>query len=831
MVPSGEDDLTKAGDSRRAQRLLEGLNGPQREAVTHQEGPLLILAGAGSGKTRVLTHRIAFLLFTGAAQPSQILAITFTNKAAIEMRQRVESLIGPRTRGMWLMTFHAACARLLRANAQLLGYTPSFTICDQADSRRLVKRSLEQIGADSKRFAPALVQSRISAAKNRLLQPGELAEQAGGDFEELVSQAFTVYQRELEQMNAVDFDDLLLLAVRLLARHPEVRDRYRDAFQHVLVDEYQDTNHAQYRLLQLLTDGAASQPADRDRPASASAHRNLAVVGDDSQSVYGFRGAQVSNILDFEKDFPDAKVVKLEQNYRSTNFILSAANAVIANNRGGIPKRLWSELGEGEPITLTSLQDERTEASFVVSEVQRLLDEGTARSEIAILYRTNALGRSIEEALTRARIEYQVVGGAKFYERAEVKDLIAYLTFLTNPYDLVSFERIVRSPRRGIGEATVAKVVAHAASVGISVWEAACAPEQVPGLGPAAVKALRRFMETMTKLRSELEGGVSVGPLIESVLLETGYLEALEHERTFEAAGRIENLEQLIDAGHDFDKRSGDDELDLGQAAMQADPSAARADPLAAGPQASPLQRFLEEVSLRGDADGRRDEDGLVTLMTLHNAKGLEYPIVFITALEEGVFPHMRAIDAGELEEERRLFYVGITRAMRQLHLTFARSRRVFGELTASVQSSFLEEIPEHLLRLQERGFAMGGSSLSIGPSAQKGFYEERGSPAHSGFSAHSGLSAQVGSSGRRGFSAQSGFSARGGNGAARERWAASSDAGRSQTFRLGDDVIHASLGEGVVTGVETDGVIVVRFANDGSERKLITEYAPVSRR
>jgi len=773
------------------QELLEGLNEPQREAVTHGEGPLLILAGAGSGKTRVLTHRIAFLIYTDQAQAGEILAITFTNKAAKEMRERVEQLLGHGTRGMWLMTFHAACARILRAESHRLGYTRQFTIYDQADSRRLAKRSADAVGVDSKRYTPSAILNQISAAKNRLCDAGSYRQAIGSQFEEMIADVYDIYERDLHRMNAMDFDDLLFRTVNLLELFEDVRERYRDTFRHVLVDEYQDTNHAQYRLLQLLVGGGrapqASGPERGDRPTYAGpvGHRNLAVVGDDAQSIYSFRGADVRNILDFQEDFPDARVVKLEQNYRSTETILSAANAVIANNRGGIAKRLWSELGQGDQIQLRGLDDEHAEARFVVGEIERLLDEGASRSEIAVLYRTNAMSRVIEDTLVRREIAYQVIGGTKFYERAEVKDAIAYLSLLANPFDVVSFTRVANSPRRGIGQTSLARVTSYASSLDISVWEAAADPAQVPGLGAAAVKALGRFMDTMHELRrmaglEPVDGGeelqpprpIPVAELIDALLSQSGYVEALEAERTIEAQGRIENLEQLVEVGREFDAEApeGEDTLEV----------------------------FLQQVALVADADTRSDEAGLVTLMTLHNAKGLEYPIVFIAGCEDGVFPHSRAIDEGGLEEERRLFYVGVTRAMRQLYLSYARRRAVFGAHTFGLPSRFVEEIPVDLLEEpQPRVFR---ASSPPGVAAVRG----RG--------ARAGALAERSSGG--GWAAQ-----------ARQEPAAAA------RFRLGEDVVHAAFGDGVVTGVEPGGVIVVRFAEDGSERKLMAEYAPVSRR
>ena len=685
------------------QELLEGLNEPQREAVTHGEGPLLILAGAGSGKTRVLTHRLAFLIYTDQAQAGEILAITFTNKAAKEMRERVERLLGRSTRGMWLMTFHAACARILRAEAERLGYTRQFTIYDQADARRLTKRCMDAVGVDPKRYTPAAIHNQISSAKNKLNDASAYSQAVGSQFEELVGEVYTLYERDLMRMNAMDFDDLLFRTVNLLELYPEVRGRYGDSFRHVLVDEYQDTNHAQYRFLQLLVGGGRAggdavrrggdAPGDRPTYSGPVGHRNLAVVGDDAQSIYSFRQADIRNILDFQQDFPDARVVKLEQNYRSTETILKAANAVIANNRGGIAKRLWSELGVGEPIQVRELEDEHAEARFVVGEIERLVDEGASRAEIAVLYRTNAMSRVLEDTLVRREIAYQVIGGTKFYERAEIKDAIAYLSWLANPFDVVSFTRVANSPRRGLGQTSLGRIVSHSATVGVSVWEAAAAPDAIPGLGAAAVKALRRFMDTMDELRARAEQSVGVGDLLEAVLSQTGYIETLEAERTIEAQGRIENLEELVSVGREFDAtaEAGQDALDV----------------------------FLQQIALVADADSRKDEDeGLVTLMTLHNAKGLEYPVVFIVGCEDGVFPHSRALDEGGLEEERRLFYVGVTRAMRKLYLTHARRRVVFGAQAYGLPSRFLDEIPAELTereqpQLMVASAARGGGGMS----------------------------------------------------------------------------------------------------------------------
>jgi DNA helicase-2/ATP-dependent DNA helicase PcrA len=728
--------------------LLAGLNGPQREAVTFGEGPLLILAGAGSGKTRVLTHRIAHLLATGAAYPNEMLAITFTNKAAGEMRDRVELLVGGRIRTMWVMTFHAACARMLRSHADRLGYTRRFTIYDQADSRRLIKRCLEDLGIDPRRFTAAAIQAQISDAKSKLVDADGYGRMVGSFFERTVAEVYRQYERELHRMNAMDFDDLLFRAVDVLTMFQEVRDRYTASFRHVLVDEYQDTNHAQYRWLKLLT----------------SERRNLMVVGDDAQSIYGFRNADIRNILEFTDDYPDAHVVTLDQNYRSTQRILDAANAVIRNNRAQKPKHLWTELGEGDLIKVRELDDEHAEARFVVGEVEWLLDEGNSPAEIAVFYRTHAQSRVLEDTLVRAQIPYQVVGGTKFYERAEIKDAIAYLVALVNPQDAGAFTRIVNSPKRGIGSTSVSRLLAFANTTGMSIWDVAAEPERVPDLGPPAVKALRRFMATMALLDERAESGSDIATLLDAVLRDTGYLEALEAERTFEAQGRIENLRELVNVAAEFD--------------------AARS--VAGSPEADGrageggLAEFLQQLQLLSDADERSDDRALLTLMTLHNAKGLEYPIVFMIGCEEGVFPHPRSLEEGGLEEERRLCYVGITRAQRDLYLTWARSRGVFGRRTYGIRSRFVSEIPAALTDQEEepaRPHAISWSSAARG-------WSSKGEEPHEAIH-----------------------------------------------YRLGDDVVHPSFGDGVVTGLEPGGIVVIRFAADRSERKLLAEVAPISKR
>jgi DNA helicase-2/ATP-dependent DNA helicase PcrA len=746
--------------------LLEGLNDPQREAVVAGAGPLLILAGAGSGKTRVLTHRIAHLLRTKQARADEILAITFTNKAAQEMRDRVELLVGRATRAMWVMTFHSACARMLRADADKLGYTRQFTIYDSADQRRLIKKCLDDLDIDSKRFTPRAMQVQISDAKNKLRSADDYRQLVGSFFEQTVADVYEAYQRELHRANAMDFDDLLFRAVDLLTLFQEVRDRYTKAFRYILVDEYQDTNAAQYRWLQLLS----------------SEHRNLAVVGDDAQSIYGFRGADITNILNFEDDYPDAHVVKLEQNYRSTQMILSAANAVIANNRGQKVKHLWTDVGEGDPIKVRELSDEHGEARFVAAEIERLVDEGVSRAEIAVFYRMNAQSRVLEDMLVRAQIGYQVIGGTKFYERAEVKDAIAYLTFLVNPSDGGAFTRIANSPKRGIGQTSLSRVLAHAETMGSTPWEVAADAESVPTLGKPAVKALGRFMSTMERLR-ERAGEAPVAELLDETLRESGYFDALEAERTIEAQGRIENLQELVGVAREFDSQPGNGEERT-------------------------VETFLQQIALLADADGLRDDEGLVTLMTLHNAKGLEFPIVFIIGCEDGLFPHDRALDEGGVEEERRLAYVGITRAMRDLYLTYARQRNIFGRQSYGIRSRFVDEIPRELTDQPDRNAVGAGRPAGTGRVASWATAAAASAEAQE----------QLGRLGSGG-----GFGGGGGAGGG--------DDGAGAVFRVGDDVVHAAFGDGVVTGVEPGGIVVVNFAGEGRERKLMADYAPIRKR
>ena len=636
---------------------LADLNPAQREAVLTTEGPLLVIAGAGSGKTRVLTYRVAHLLAAVGVKPNEILAITFTNKAAQEMKERVERQLGPIARAIWIMTFHSACGRILRREAERLGYRSNFTIYDSADQLRVVKQCLEELERDPKRFVPRGIHSQISNAKNQLIGPDEYASRVASFYDQTVADVYSLYQRKLFTSNAVDFDDMLMLTVDVLQRFPEAREKWAKSFRYVMVDEYQDTNHAQYVLLQLL----------------ASDHQNLMAVGDPDQSIYAFRGADIRNILEFERDFPNTKVIPLEQNYRSTNTILQVANDVISHNRDRKEKNLWSDLGDGEPVRVVETEDEHAEARFVAAEIAGLIEQGYSAREVAVVYRTNAQSRVLEDVLVRQGIAYQVIGGPKFYERAEIKDAIAYLQVLDNPYDAVSLMRIANRPRRGIGDTSIARLVAYADGLGSSLWDAMGRVEEV-GLAAASARAVRGFRDVMETLMATATDA-SVAQILEAVLDRTGFIESLEAERTIEARGRIENLEELVGVAREYDSAAGD-----------------------ALPEGPPLSGFLQEISLYSDQDALRGDEegdgGQVTLMTLHNAKGLEFRAVFMLGMEEGIFPHARSIEENSLEEERRLAYVGMTRAKERLTLTHAMRRNLFGRSEANLPSRFLDEIP-----------------------------------------------------------------------------------------------------------------------------------------
>jgi DNA helicase-2/ATP-dependent DNA helicase PcrA len=662
--------------------LLEGLNPQQRAAVVHEGGPLLIVAGAGSGKTRVLTHRIAYLLAQRQVHPRQILAITFTNKAAGEMAARAASLTGASARAMWLMTFHSACVRILRREADRFGYPSSFSIYDQADSQRLMALVCRELELDAKRHPPKAMLNQVSTLKNELIDYETAAAKATGYREKALAQAYGEYQRRLVAAGAMDFDDLIMVTVNLLQAFPQVAAEYRKRFRHVMVDEYQDTNHAQYVLVRELAGQDPMPVSDEETIPPAE----LVVVGDADQSIYAFRGATIRNIEEFERDFSGARVILLEQNYRSTQNILAAANAVVSRNPGRVPKNLWSDAGDGPPIIGYVADSEHDEAAFVAEEVDRLADEHHATpGQVAVFYRTNAQSRVFEEVFIRTGLPYRVVGGVRFYERREIRDLLGYLRLIANPEDEVSLRRVLNTPRRGIGDRTEDYVAAFAQRERISFARALGRPEDVPGLAARSARAIEGFNELIGGLRASAEAGSPVGDLAEAILDKTGYVAELQASTDLQDESRIENLNELVSVAREFDARQF--------GARQAEEGAA--------PPGS-LADFLEQVSLVADADQipeGEEHGGMVTLMTLHTAKGLEFPVVFLTGLEENVFPHERSIgDDHELAEERRLAYVGITRAEQRLYLTRAVTRAWFGRPAYHKQSRFLSEVPERLI-------------------------------------------------------------------------------------------------------------------------------------
>ena len=660
--------------------LVSELNPAQREAVEHRDSPLLIVAGAGSGKTRVLTRRIAHLLATGAAHPGEILAITFTNKAAAEMRERVVELIGPSARGMWVSTFHSACVRILRAESQRLGIKSTFTIYDTADSLRLITLILRDMNMDIKTNKPRAILSRISAAKNELQDHESFSASAETDFDKVVAEIYREYQIRLTRANAFDFDDLIGTTVALLQLFPEVANHYRRRFRHILVDEYQDTNHAQYMLIKELVGPDVGEISPGQ----------LCVVGDADQSIYAFRGASIRNIEEFERDYPNARTILLEQNYRSTQTILTAANAVIAKNSARRAKNLWTDSGDGESIVAYVGDDEHDEASFIAREIDRLSDQGLSRAgDTAVFYRTNAQSRAVEDIFIRTGMPYKVVGGVRFYERKEVRDVLAYLRAIVNPADEISMRRILNTPRRGIGERAEAMIGAFAERERISFYDALVRAEEAPGLASRSATAIKGFVRLLGELQTLNESGSVPAVMVQAVVEHSGMLAELRQSIDLQDEGRIENLAELesVAAGYTVDNPEGT------------------------------LLDFLEQVSLVADADEipeGEDHGGVVTLMTLHTAKGLEFPTVFLTGMEEGVFPHARSFsDSKELEEERRLAYVGITRARERLYLTRSLVRSAWGSPSYNPESRFLNEIPEHVLRWERE--APLNSMLSSG--------------------------------------------------------------------------------------------------------------------
>ena len=674
-TPAGQAGADAPPAKRRTARsdeLLEGLNDAQRTAVSHTGGPLLVVAGAGSGKTRVLTRRIAWLIAARGAHPGSILAITFTNKAAAEMRERVAELVGGRARMMWVSTFHSACVRILRREADKFSYTSSFSIYDAADSRRLMTLVVKDLDLDPKKVNPRAVLNWVSNHKNELVDHEEAGRRASNGTDETYAQCYAEYQRRLRAANAMDFDDIIMNTVHLFQAFPDVRDTYRRRFRHVLVDEYQDTNHAQYTLIKELCDEES----------------DLMVVGDSDQSIYAFRGATIRNILEFEDDYPNADTVLLEQNYRSTQNILAAANGVISRNPGRQDKKLWSAEGDGEMLVGYVGDDERDEAQFIADEIDRLSDAGIAAArDVAVFYRTNAQSRVFEEVFIRVGLPYRVVGGVRFYERKEVKDALAYLRVLVNPRDAVSMRRVLNEPKRGIGDRAEGALERFASRHDVSFWEAMTRVDEIDELATRSRSAVAAFATTMSELMELAASGAPADAVLEAALTKSGYLTVLENSTDPQDETRVENLAELVAVAREFVASAAT--LEEGE---KPDPDVI----LAAGS----LDAFLERVALVADADSLPDaEDGVVTLMTLHTAKGLEFPVVFLTGLEDGVFPHLRSLgDPAELQEERRLAYVGITRARERLYLTRATVRSAWGAPSYNPASRFLDEIPPTLI-------------------------------------------------------------------------------------------------------------------------------------
>ncbi|WP_124389196.1 DNA helicase PcrA [Rhodococcus wratislaviensis] len=795
--------------------LLQGLNPPQREAVVHAGSPLLIVAGAGSGKTAVLTRRIAYLLAERGVMPGQILAITFTNKAAAEMRERVAHLVGPRANSMWVSTFHASCVRILRAQAALLpGLNSNFSIYDADDSRRLLTMIAKDLNIDTKRYSARLLATHISNLKNELIDPEQAsadADKEPAELPRLIAKVYGHYQQRLRSANALDFDDLIGETVAMLQAFPQVAEYYRRRFRHVLVDEYQDTNHAQYMLVRELVGGIADGE-DADHRVSPA---ELCVVGDADQSIYAFRGATIRNIEEFERDYPDARTILLEQNYRSTQNILSAANSVISKNTGRREKRLWTDSGEGELITGYVADNEHDEASFVASEIDKLVDSGDAKfGDVAVFYRTNNSSRALEEIFIRLGVPYKVVGGVRFYERKEVRDIVAYLRVLANEDDTVSLRRILNTPRRGIGDRAEACVAVHSEQRGISFAEALRdgGEGRVRLLNTRSQKAIASFLELMDGLRVLMPPETTaddivpdqlgdIGDVVEAVLERTGYRAELAASSDPQDGARLDNLNELVSVAREFSS-------DARNAAGLVEPTEdGDVDARDGEPDPGSLAAFLERVSLVADSDQLPDNDeGVVTLMTLHTAKGLEFPVVFVTGWEDGQFPHMRALgDPAELSEERRLAYVGITRARQRLYLTRAVMRSAWGQPIQNPESRFLQEIPSDLVhwRREDPGPRMG-SGGAIGGGRARG----------SGYG--------------QGFGGGSGY---GGGSASTPSFGAARSRNNNLVLAVGDRVSHDKYGLGTV--LETKGAgptatVTIDFGSAGKVRLMLIGGVPM---
>ncbi|MGO1895741.1 MAG: UvrD-helicase domain-containing protein [Brachybacterium sp.] len=789
--------------------LTDGLNPAQHQAVEHRGSPLLIVAGAGSGKTRVLTRRIAHLLRSGEAMPGEILAITFTNKAAAEMRERVGELVGPVARSMWVSTFHSACVRILRRDAAAAGLKSSFTIYDSADSLRLITTIAKDLELDTKKHAPRALASRISTLKNDLIDPIDFADQAESaknPFEKTLARIYTNYTERLRQANAVDFDDLIGLTVTLLRENPAIREGYRRRFRHLLVDEYQDTNTAQYQLVRELV--------------GEDPRADLTVVGDSDQSIYAFRGATIRNIVEFEQDFPSARTIVLEQNYRSTQNILSAANAVIEENAGRRKKNLWTDEGTGEKITLYVADDEKAEARYIGRQIDALVDDGRSAGDVAIFYRANAQSRALEDQLIRIGLPYRVVGGTRFYERREIKDAVAYLQVLANPADEINLRRILNVPKRGIGDRAEAAIAMLAERERIGFGEALRRAEEAPGIATRSLNAVRTFVAMLEDLQEMAERGDGPAELLEAILTRSGYYAELQGSDDPQDESRLENLAELISVAAEFEAQmeeadavASEVEDEEGDPGSDIAPDAALRAP--DDPEASLVDRFLEKVSLVADADQiPGEEDQFVTLMTLHTAKGLEFPVVFLTGMEDGTFPHNRTLgDPEELEEERRLAYVGITRAREKLYLTRSQMRSTWGQTQFMPASRFLDEVPEAVLDV-----ARAGSSLS-----------------GAGFGGSGGYGGSYSSGSQRGPSFSGGI---GGGRSDIKRPSLGSGRKATPTEKLpqlvvGDRITHDSFGMGTVSEVAGQGdktQIEVQFKPPHGTKRLVLRYAAVTK-
>lgn len=811
--------------------IIKDLNPQQKKAVKHLEGPLLVLAGAGSGKTRVLTRRIAYMIHQYRVSPYNILAVTFTNKAANEMQERVAELVGGLGQQMWVSTFHSFCVRILRREIAKIGYDRNFVIYDTTDQKSLMKNVLKELNVDIKKTKPAAVLSEISNAKNELISPEEYSYKMGNLFTNISGQAYELYQKKLKDNNALDFDDLIMKTVELFREYPLVLEHYQDRFQYISVDEYQDVNTAQYKLVQLLADK----------------YKNICVVGDPDQGIYGFRGADIRNILNFEKDYPQSMVIKLEQNYRSKEKILDAAHSVIANNLSRKEKKLWTDLGEGSDLELYIAFDEKDEANYICREINKLIEKGYRYQDIAVLYRTNAQSRALENSLVKYAIPYQIVGGVRFYDRMEIKDIIAYLRVIYNRADDISFLRIINRPRRGIGDGTTAKLQAYADKMGISLYDAALAAEKIAPLTKVYTTRVQKFINMMEEFR-QYSREHTITRLTEKILKDSGYKQNLQEEGTIKAQSRMENIEELFsvmsefetDSEEDFEnievrvgqndsEQTAADEVEIAGEARAAEANLENNEPVgqneaqqvesAVGSRGT-LTGFLEEVSLIADVDNMDESSDHITLMTLHSAKGLEFPVVFLAGMEEGIFPHSNSMFEEEgLEEERRLCYVGITRAKERLYFTRARERMRFGQHQSNPPSQFLKEIPGELFTIDdslETDADFDNDRIKIDNDKIDSMQvNSSGTP-----SKRSGADEEGGS--------KDGNNSRRDKANKRQR---STPSRSSKKYKVGQKVVHPKWGIGTITEINNEKSLEIKIKFDrGKARKLLAEYAPIQK-